>query len=220
LPYPGFFSKIFFADIFVILDHVQFRKNSHHMRNTINGPNGPFNLCLSTKASYPCKICDVQLVNPDKVLKKHWRSIELSYKGYPYFKDFAADLRFIYQKSYKKLSCLNIDIIKLLIEIMEIKKPVYLSSQFIGECNLKKNDMLIYFCKKFDCNGYISGMGAINYIILDKFFENGITHIFDKYSPVSYNTPRGQSLQNMSILDMLFSIGPQKTKEIICQHHV
>ena len=41
LPWCGYFYKIAYCDIFVILDDVQFTKNSYQNRTRIKGPQGP-----------------------------------------------------------------------------------------------------------------------------------------------------------------------------------
>ncbi len=41
LPWPGYFDRIARSDLHVVLDHVQFEKNSFINRNRILGANGP-----------------------------------------------------------------------------------------------------------------------------------------------------------------------------------
>ncbi|MDJ0875044.1 MAG: WbqC family protein, partial [Desulfobacterales bacterium] len=42
MPYPGFFHRLLNADMFVVLDHVQFLRNSKswHHRDLIKSPQG------------------------------------------------------------------------------------------------------------------------------------------------------------------------------------
>jgi hypothetical protein len=220
LPYPGLFSKIIRADVFMIVDHVQFRKSSDHMRNWIHGEDGPLLLGLPTHAAYKSRICDVDLSKGRKNLDKHWLSIESTYKDYPHYSQYANGLKAIYQTDYEKLSVLNIAIIRHLLEALEIDRPVHVTSEFFTDWGAKKNDMILHGCESLGCTGFISGMGAKGYIIEEKFHEVGRRHLFDEYKPISYLTPRGPSLPNMSVVDALFSIGPDETKKKIREHHV
>lgn len=220
LPYPGFFSKILRADAFVIVDHVQFRRKSDHKRNTICGPNGPFMLSLQTDAPYQARICEVLLVEPKICLKKHWESIEHAYSKYPFFSKYGPLLEEIYKRDYVKMADLNEAIIRTLLNIFEVEKPVFKSSEIVEDSNLMNNDMIIHMCKKLACNGYISGMGAVDYILPEKFAENHLEHMFNEYKPISYATPRGPSQPNMSVIDAIFAIGPQETAKIFKQHYI
>lgn len=220
LPYPGFFSKIFRADSFIIVDHVQFRRKSDHKRNTIHGPNGPFTLSLQTSAPYQARICEVLLVEPKICLKEHWESIEHSYIKYPFFPKYGPLLKEVYQGDYVKMSDLNEAIIRSLLGIFEVSKPVFKSSEVVDDWNLMNNDMIIHMCKKLGCNGYISGMGAVDYILPEKFAVNHLEHMFNEYKPISYQTPRGLSQPNMSVIDTIFSIGPEETKKLLKQHYL
>lgn len=219
LPYPGFFSKIVRADRFVIVDHVQFRKKSHHMRNTIDGPNGSFNLSLQTIAPYQSRICDVELSSPRRTLQKHWKSIESSYSKYPYF-HISNGLKIILGGSHRNLADLNSMIIFWMLSVLEIERDIARSSRMNIDPKLKNNDMIIEMCRMMGCKGYVSGMGAVDYIDESKFSNEGMRHVFDDYAPIEYPTPKGQCEPNMSVIDAIFSIGPKKTLELLSEHHV
>ena len=44
IPWLGYFDRIDYADIHIVLDHVQFEKNSFTNRNKITSNNGPIGL--------------------------------------------------------------------------------------------------------------------------------------------------------------------------------
>jgi len=219
LPYPGFFSKILRADVFVVVDHVQFRKKSDHMRNTIHGPNGPFMLSLKTSAPYQSSLCDVLLVDAKHVLQEHWESIHNCYSKYPYFSSLSPAIREVYAGDYQKMADLNEALIQCLLGLLQIEISVYKSSETMQDRNLKNNDMIIHLCKQLGCGGYISGMKAKDYILEEKFCANGLEHMFNDYKPIHYSTPRGPSVPNMCLLDPLFAIGPEKTVKLLKEHY-
>ena len=219
LPYPGFFSKILLADIFIIVDHVEFTRKSEHKRNKLCGPNGPYTKSLNTKSHYKAKICDVTLVNQKRCLDDHWKSISHSYSKHPFFPKYGPELQVAYSQEYEKLVDLNETIIRILFNILDIDMPIYKSSNIVKDWTLKNNDMIIHLCNELDSNVYISGPGAVDYILPEKFKANGINHFFDFYEPISYQTPYGISEPNMSVIDAIFSIGPIETINILKNQH-
>jgi len=128
-------------------------------------------------------------------------------------------LKEAYTQNYDKLVDLNETIIRILFSMLDINIPIYKSSEVVKDFNLKNNAMIIHLCKQLDCNVYISGTGAVDYILPEKFKSNGIEHFFDKYTPISYETPHGLSEPNMSIIDAIFSIGPKATINILKNQH-
>ena len=74
LPWPFYFSRIIKSDIHVILDHVQYEKNSFTNRNYIISNNKPLLLTLPIKHKGRFKnnpISDLELTNYEKIFKKH-----------------------------------------------------------------------------------------------------------------------------------------------------
>jgi hypothetical protein len=64
LPWLGFFDKLAQADVFVLLDTVQFKKNEWQNRNRIKGPTGPQWLTVPVRHRFPQTIAEVE-VPPD-----------------------------------------------------------------------------------------------------------------------------------------------------------
>jgi len=201
------------------VDHVEFTRKSEHKRNKLYGPNGPYTKSLKTHAAYKSKICEVLLVDQKKCLENHWKSITHSYLKYPFFPKYGPLLKEAYNQHYDKLVDLNETIIRILFSMLNINMPIYKSSEVVKDQNLKNNDMIIHLCKQLGCNIYISGKGAVDYILPEKFESNGIEHFFDKYTPISYETPFGLSEPNMSVIDAIFSIGPKATIDILKNQH-
>ena len=80
-------------------------------------------------------------------------------------------------------------------------------------------------CETIGANTYISNLGSQNYIDLKFFKKKKINHFFinyknynyKQYNYKNYNYKQYNSafVPNLSIFDMLFFCGPQKTEEII-----
>ena len=82
LPWLGYFHKIAISDTFVILDKVQFEKNSFTNRNKIKTSNGSTWLSIPMEMSEHTNkaIKEMSIHNKFNWRQKHWKSIYLNYK--------------------------------------------------------------------------------------------------------------------------------------------
>ena len=90
LPWLGYYDRISASDVHVILDHVQFEKNSFTNRNRIKTNHGTTYLTIpvSTKGNFQnLAISNLQIVENQKWRKKHKESIRQSYTKAPYFEE-------------------------------------------------------------------------------------------------------------------------------------
>ena len=85
MPWIGFFQKMALADIFVILDTVQFSKDSYTQRTKIRTKEGWIWLTVPIEKKYHFKpIKDIPLPHDTKWLKKHKMSILSNYSKGPF----------------------------------------------------------------------------------------------------------------------------------------
>jgi hypothetical protein len=80
LPWLGYFDKINRADIFVLLDNVQFKKNEWQNRNRIKTANGRQWLTVPVMYKYPQLINEVEINNKDKWQHRQRQAIISNYK--------------------------------------------------------------------------------------------------------------------------------------------
>ncbi|MDD2554275.1 MAG: WbqC family protein, partial [Desulfotomaculaceae bacterium] len=84
LPWLGYFSKMENADIFVILDNVQYIRRSYINRTRILGANGDFYLSIPVNFSSGQKISEVT-IDKSFNIENHFESIRHAYAGSPNF---------------------------------------------------------------------------------------------------------------------------------------
>jgi len=66
LPWLGYFAKIDRADLFVLLDNVQFKKNEWQNRNQIKAAGGPQWLTVPVTYKFPQRINEVGINNRER----------------------------------------------------------------------------------------------------------------------------------------------------------
>lgn len=194
-PYLGYFEKMIACDVFVILDNVQFSgPRSFQNRNRFSDKYKKmqwFTVPVS-KGSYFKMINEVHTAPDNGWRAKLIKKMNLNFPNYNFEKIYSST----------KLVEINMKSIKLCREILEIKTPMYKSSEISAKG--KKVDLVYNICKYFDATEYISGPGARAYLENTSFDDIKIKYIV----PVVDN-------MESTIANILNSERIARTKELI-----
>ena len=147
LPWGGFIERISLSDVFIILDDVQFEKNSFTNRNQIKTSNGLtwLTVPVSLKGHTSKSIKDIEIVNHQPWYKKHWKSIQQNYHKSPFFKEHENFFEDTYRKNWILLNELNSHLLSYFLDFLNIDtKIVYLSNLNVFG---KKQDLIINLCR-------------------------------------------------------------------------
>ena len=92
LPWLGLFDKIALADTFVLFDKVQYQPKDYNNRNQIWTPNHDEPMWLTVPVytnGHRLKTIDqIEINNTLPWQRKHWKSIEQSYRKAKYWDDY------------------------------------------------------------------------------------------------------------------------------------
>ncbi|MBM3244533.1 MAG: WbqC family protein [Candidatus Omnitrophica bacterium] len=211
IPWPPYFKKAALADIFVVLDNVQFQKNGIQNRNRLRNQNGPFWMTIPVTGSLADHIKDKK-ISDQGFRKKHFNSLLFSYSKAPFWSVFAKDLAKLYDGSYFSLGEINQAFLGYIFGKLNIQTDVYYSSgwDFCG----KKSDLILNICKHFKADTYISGAGGKNYLKENEFRKSGIEIKYIKSEPPVYQQfHKGVFVEGLSILDMFFNVDLEEIKK-------
>ena len=215
LPWLGFFHKIAQADVFVVLDNVQFSKNYFHNRNKIRIKSDLGWCWITVPVSFNLgdKLNTIKI--NDKTFrwkKKYWDSIHFAYCKAQFYEDYADKIKEIIFREHTLLSNMNMDLIFELMIFFGIKKKVILAS----EMNLKgtSTELLLDICRQLNARKYISGVSGRDYLDVRLFSNEGIGVEFQKFHHPVYEQIRKPFLPCMSAIDLLFNYG-QNSLDVI-----
>ena len=152
-PYMGFFQKMEKADMFIILDDVQYTKNNFQNRNKFLNSNGVeewFNVGLEPNPNKKL-IKDVLVSNHPK-----WKKLVLNKLQ----NTFKINFEEIY--NYERLIDINIASIKYIRKWLGIDVPMVLSSTL--NLQTQNSQRLADICKHYKATEYISGQGGKGYL--------------------------------------------------------
>jgi hypothetical protein len=116
------------------------------------------------------------------------------------------------------LSEFNINIIRSIADKIGITTDYHISSK-LSDIQGIKDQRVVLICKAIGCNVYLSPKGAAEYIDREKpggeFPENNISLFYQDYEHPVYTQLYGEFLPSMSIVDLLFNEGFEKSLGII-----
>lgn len=218
LPWLGYFNRIAKSDLHIVLDHVQYEKNSFTNRNRIRSHQGPswLTIPLKTKGRFgSLSINSLEISENNLWRKKHWDSLRFSYAKSPFFKDYSDRLEACYLEPQSNLNNLLKMSNAYLLECLGIDTPVIFSSD-LGITSVKEQ-LIIDLCKAVEADTYLSGPMGRNYLVPEDFNKAGIELLYHDYiHPQYYQFQRGEFIPQLSVVDLLFNEG-MKSRRIINQ---
>src|SRR5580700_6964020 len=158
LPYPGFFHKLSMADVFVIMDDVQYDKRFTN-RNRILVPQGP--LWLSVPINKEDKFHENRFIRINNSIEwraDHLKKIRNSYTNAPFFHLYDGKLQEVYEKDWRLLFELDFELVKAAASWLGINVKIVKESEL--EVTGTSTDRLINACKAVGANTYVSGVGG------------------------------------------------------------
>lgn len=214
IPWIGFFYKINHCDQFVLLDDVQYTKNSLINRNKIKSKMGEqwITMPVLHSGSFGQSINETRLMLFEKYYIKFVRALQMNYSKAPFF-DEIMSLLAINDFSCDILSMLNECLIRRIADYLEIRTPIKRSSELpdIEGCSTER---LVSICKSLGADRYLAGFGSRDYQDDALFRQNGIEPFVSDFSYPYYKQLHGAFLPNLSVVDVLMNNGKQSIQFI------
>jgi len=216
IPWLGYFYKIANSDIFVVLDDVQYTKNSFINRNRIKTPQGPQWVTVPVKkaGNFGQMINETYISNRPKSLEKIVKTVEQNYKKANHFDRYFATFAQYLLQAPESISGLNSQLIRWIMEVVNIKTQVAFSSE-IPTHNLTGTARLVAICKELEADRYFSGFGGMNYQEENQFNKANIAVQVSDFDHPVYNQLWGDFESNLSIMDLLFNCGPESKSVLL-----
>jgi WbqC-like protein len=208
-PWLGYFHRIAISDAHVVLDDVQFEKNSFTNRNKVRTHNGWCWLTVPVKTAGKfgdLSIREVGIADEKPWAPKHWQTLRLNYSKAPFFVQHAAFFEGIYARPWKKLADLISEITAYLLNAFGINTRLYFSSQM--EASGKKDERVLNLCRQLGATVYLSGPLGRNYVRENLFGSEKIAVRYHDYHHPIYPQVYPKFEPYMAAMDLLFNAGP------------
>lgn len=216
LPWLNYFNKVAKADVFIWLDDVQYRRRYFQNRAKIKTQNSELWITVPIKkADYLAEIKAIEILEDS--MPKMLKTIQSLYQKAPYFKVYFNDISTILLSNHQYLSDLNFDLFIYLNKVLGINTKIIKSSDLnVGDID-NPNERLVKLCSHFNATHYIAGKGGKNYMDLELFKQNNIEIQWQDFPNQNtvYPQVNGDFVPGLSVIDVLFNVGAEETKQLI-----
>lgn len=208
VPWRGYFHQIQKADVFVFYDDVQYDKNGWRNRNKIKTSNGPVWLTVPVRnLGLATPINQVPIDWRQNWAEKHFNAIRQNYSKAPYFKQYEPLVRSFYERRDEYLADFTIESSIELARALGITHTRFVRSSTLSTSGIK-TDRVLSVLKQVNATHYVSGPSAQSYIEGEKFQEAGISLEYIEYKYPEYPQLHLPFSPQVSILDLIFAVGP------------
>jgi hypothetical protein len=210
LPWLGYFDLLDQVDKFVLLDTVQFEKQSWQQRNRIKSPTGLLWLTVPVvfRGRLGQRIVDVEIREAD-FWRDHLRAVQLNYRRAPFFAEYFPSLSELLPSAAAglRLAELNIGLLRWLAQELGIKTPIVRSAELAVDG--KRTHLLAEICSLLGATTYISPLGSADYLLheLPILTSRGVDVVFQHYDHPSYRQLFPPFQAHASAVDLLLNEG-------------
>ena len=209
LPWLGYFQRIAQSDIHVVLDHVQFEKNSFVNRNRVGAPSGPAWLTVPVQTAGRFGNLAIEALAIDghqPWRRKHWATLRQAYGTAPFFAEHEPFFADVYGRDWARLTDLCTAVTGYLLSALGITTPLVRSSE--RACEGAKDELVLALCRATGATTYLSGALGRSYLREELFADAGIAVTYQEYRHPVYPQPRDPFEPFLATVDLLFLHGP------------
>ncbi|MGQ0651760.1 MAG: WbqC family protein [Betaproteobacteria bacterium] len=210
LPWLGYLHRMASADLFVLLDHVQFERGNYQNRTMVRVNGAAKWLTVPVmQRSQKERILDKEIDWSDGGGRKHFLTLRHSYGDSEHFRPYLAEMRRIYETKWRRLVDLNDALLGFLRDAYGIRTPLVKSST-LG-VDGAKGELILNTCRAVGADTLLVGLGGSRgYLDRGAFAQAGIGLEFQRFTHPRHPQCGPQPfIPGLSALDMLFNCGPQ-----------
>jgi hypothetical protein len=215
LPWLGLFHKIALADQYCVFDIAQYQTKDYNNRNRIKTHAGPIWLSVpvESKNHLEKRLCEVRVIN-DGWPRKHYKSISLAYHKAPFRRDYLPIIEnLLLANRYEYLAELNHACLLTFLSLLGMERPIVRASDY--EFAGRKSALVLDMCAKLGAATYIFGARGREYADVEAFNRAGVEVLFQEYIHPVYSQLHGHFEPYMSVLDLLFNVGPRSMEVLM-----
>jgi len=212
MPWMGFFHKMRTCEVYIVLDHVQFKKRYFENRNRIVSRAGEtlwIGVPVRSKGRYTQQLADVEIDEDGRWQHKLLERVRHAYGRSAFFEQYYDDLaQTVIGKNYGGLVELNVSLIEFFRRHLGIDTPMVYSSSLDAQ-GYKGSRLILELCMRAGAKRYLCGASGKDYLVEEDFAQAGIEIDYLNYSPPVYPQLCPEHVSHLSSIDLLFNSGPE-----------
>jgi WbqC-like protein family len=212
LPWLGYLHRMAQADLFVLLDHVQFERANYQNRTRI----------LTDGAARWLTVPVVQRSQKERIHEKeveprgegarwwgpnHYATLRHAYRKAPHLAQYAPELKRIFEAPWSRLVDLNLAALGFLRDALGIRTPLVRSSELGVEG--AKSELILRLCRAVGADTFLGGLGGTRaYLDAAAFERAGIAVRWQEFAHPRYAQHGAPGfVAGLSSVDLLFNCG-------------
>jgi hypothetical protein len=220
LPWLGYYHRIAISDLHIVLDHVQFEKNSYVNRNKVRTKDGWcwLTVPVKTKGRFGnLPIAELEIADDARWAEKHWATIRQNYAAAAHFAAHGPFFQSLYARHWSRLAALMQEINGYVLGQLGISTRLVYSSQM--DSRKTKSELVLELCRAAGATVYLSGPLGRDYLDEGAFAAAGIRIAYHDYRHPTYCQLYAGFEPGMSAIDVLFNYGPE-SMAVLANHNL
>lgn len=218
VPWLGYLDRMRRADLFVVLDHVQFERRNYQNRTMIRVEGeGRWLTVPVVQLSQKERIVDKRVDNPPVLEGGRWwganafATLKYAYRKAPHFERYAPRLREILESRWDLLVDLDLAMLGFVRQAFEIDTPIVRSSSL--QAQGQRSELLLDICKATGATAFYGGLGGSRqYLDHEAFAAAGMGVRWQEFTHPVYPQCGEGFIQGLACLDLLFNCGPRSAE--------
>jgi len=208
-PYAGYFQLLMAADVFVLLDDIQYIQRGWINRNRILLNGEPFGIVRSVvAASHRLAINERFYTDDARGDAKLLRLIDNAYRRAPHFERVFALVSEILASQQRNVAAFNAELVRRVAAELELPASIRCSSELSIDRALRGVDRVIAICRMLGADRYINPSGGTTLYRDENFEANGLELRFLRPLLPEYPQFGAPHVGSLSIIDvMMFNSG-------------
>lgn len=206
-PWLGYINRIHLADVFAIMDNMEYTHNHNINSNRIVTKFSALKVAIPVKYKGASKalIKDIEVNYNTDWIRKITRSMIHNYYSGNGFHAFYPTIEKILLKRHKYLFDLDLEILQSILDYLEIDTKIVIASEYNLGGN-KEQELFISLMEGTNCDTILLGLGASrSYIHGDELMSKGFQIAGHVFTDPVYKQKTSFRLNGVSCLDMIFN---------------
>ena len=201
LPWLGYLHRMAQADLFIVLDHVQFERGNYQNRTQVRVNGAAHWLTVPVVQRSQKERIDEKLIDT----RQDWDASHFETLRRAYGQAAVAPLRAIYETPWERLVDLNDAMLQFLRARFGIRTPLMNSSEL--DVKGAKSELVLNLCLAVGADALLVGLGGSRrYLDRGAFAAAGVELVFQEFThPVYAQRGPGAFIAGLSAVDMLFN---------------
>lgn len=211
VPWLGYLDKLAKADLFVVMDDLQYEGQNFQNRQRVKLATGTAWLTVPLEhGAQTDRICDKRIDNGGNP-KQHWQrrtwlTLEHNYRRAPYFARYAEAVRDVYSRRWTTLLELDLHMLDLARSWLAIETPIVRSSTL--SLRGDKTERLVDLCRRVGARAYLSGGGgSLDYLDSELIGRAGIGLIWQHFVHPVHAQQHAGFASHLGFFDLMFNCG-------------